>query len=417
MKYIIFFIVIFSSLAESNQYKLKHVEEKKVITLVEAINKAKSRNINFKKSGLEYIQAHSKTWLKTSRLFPNLSLVSNFHLGEASDPNRAALILNIPVVDLKALMLSKAGYEELKAAKLYLEHDYDYLVHEISIFYIKALKSQLIKKLAKEENDKFNNYYTRIQRLAKSGSIRALDETKASYQSHKSSSDYYLKERDYQNDVAKLGLEIGEHEDFDVALFVINSPTLNLAPEILTAMARSTAEIKALQKNISSSHYALLSETMAFVPTLRASAEGGYDLGHGQRKFSSEIMLKLELPVFSGGSSLAQLKNLRAQRSINELNLRQKEEKKVVSVAGSLEQIRALTRANQSSVLALQSAKFATQSTERLFAQQLMTTEDYIDANLQLFSAQNDLIESELELVKNQLELLFIVGKIQEIIY
>jgi len=92
-------------------------------------------------------------------------------------------------------------------------------------------------------------------------------------------------------------------------------------------MALNTAEVKALHKNLSASKLAIISEALSIAPTLKASLDSGWLISERPVEFSTEIMLRIELPLFSGGSSIAQLKNLRAQRTINELNLRQKKRK------------------------------------------------------------------------------------------
>jgi len=200
------------------EYKLEATSKPKLITIIDAIQRAAESNIEYKKAQAEYTQRQSRMWLKTSKLLPDFSFTSNFNVRGEPSMNKTGFMLNMPLFDTKSLVGAKAGYEELKAARLNFDYAHERIIHNIASLYIEALKASLIKQVAKEEQEKFLKYVSIMQRMTKSGSARALDLTLAEYQSHKYASDYVLKEREYQTKLAALGLEINIKEDFEIQI-------------------------------------------------------------------------------------------------------------------------------------------------------------------------------------------------------
>jgi outer membrane protein TolC len=406
---------LLAQIDDEKEWGLKKSSHPELITLQRAFILAQEHNFEFKRVQARLIQAQSKVWLQTSHLLPSLSFGINRDL-RAPESTKASLVFTLPLFDSKNILSSKAEHELLKAERLNSYYAHEKLIYEVAYLYSEALIARSARDLAQEEQEKFLKYQQLIARKIKIGSARALDLTSAHYQSNKSASDFYIKEREYQNSLAKLGAHCGLNETFDLALFSIKSPTLALPADILVSMAQKTSEITALEKELSASRYNLASEASSFLPTLKASADNNWTWTSKNRDFSNQIMLNLEFALFNGGSTIAQIRHHRAEITINKLNLREKETQKYLSVLGNLDRIIMLKKSQASSELALLAAQQAADSTERLFAQGALTTLDLKDASLQLFSAKSDFAEATLNLIQSQLSLLLLVGKMSDLI-
>lgn len=422
MKYIFIISCIFSCGLSSwaqgedeRELSLQKAAHPQLITLERAINLAQESNFEYKRVQARLLKAQSKVWLKTSELLPTLSFQVHRDLKE-SNSTKAGFMLSVPLVDAKNILSSKAEYEALQAERLNSYFAFEKLIYQVAYLYSEALLAQSARDLAQEEQEKFLKNQQMIERKVKLGSARSLDLTSAIYQSNKSASDFYIKEREYQNSLAKLGAYLGLSETFNLVLFNITSPTLSLPSDTLVSMAQKTSEIVALKKELTSSKYNLASAASAFLPTLKASADNYWSWTSKGRDFSNQIMLTLELGLFNGGSTFAHIKQHRAEITINELNLREREAEKYLSVLGSLDRIATLKKSRASSELALMAAQQASDSAHRLYSQGAITNLDLKDANLQLFSAKSDLFEATLNLVQSQLSLLLLVGKMSDLV-
>jgi len=416
------FLFIFSCLslglwAETEiELSLKKATQMQAISLQNAVNLAQVSNFEFQRVQARLIQAQSKVWLQTSQLLPSLSFGAHRELKQEPHTTKANFMLSVPLVDTKNILASKASYESLKAARLNSYFAREKLIYHVAYLYAEALKAQAERDLAKEEQEKFLKYEQMIERKVKIGSARSLDLTSAMYQSNKAASDFLLKERDYQNNLAKLGSFIGLTETFEITMFEVHSQSLALSSELLVNLAQKTTEIGAIKRELASSKYNLTSESFSFLPTLKASTEPTWSWSSEGRNFSNQIMLNLEFALFNGGASIAHMRHHRAEITINELNLREKEREKHLSVLGSLDRITTLKKSKASSELALIAAQQAADSAERLYAQGALTTLDLKDASFQLFSAKRDLFEATLNLIQSQLSLLLLVGKMGDLV-
>lgn len=415
MKHLLALFLLSLSLHSENEWRLHPVANPEVISLQKAISLAEQRNFEIKKQRAQVDQAAAKVWLAATKLIPDLSFAATHQIWGKPDMSRVGGIFNVPLFDAKAAVENKAQAESLKAARLSLDFARERVIHRVASFYVEALLAKAILAVAAEEHEKFLKQQETIRRKAALGEARSLDLTNALYQSHKSKSDQILKERDYQRKLAELGNELAVSDVFEITMFNIESPSLKLEPEAMLALAHTSFDVQALKKELSSREITKTSEALGFLPTLKASVEGGYPLYASPKHFSSEIMLKLELPLFNGGARLAHLKEHQAQLTLHELSLRQKEAEKNMGVYGALDQISAYERAQESSKLALDAAELASSSAERLFGRGEITGLNLVDANVQLFSAKFDLVEARLKLMQSQLGLLFLIGRLKDL--
>lgn len=410
--------------AEFEELSLKPIPSPPTISLVEALNYAKEANLNLKKQYNQVIIAQSALNQSFAPLFPQLSLAISHERNLINtfdgDANKAGFNLKTPLLDIKSMVAIKSFKDSLNAARFTYDHESDQLFFNISKAYIEALIAQSLREIAKEEREQFSKQLEVYRKKALVGLARPLDVSRGEYLLNKSESDRALKERDYSRKLAQLGALINRSESFLVKEFNVESPYFDEKEETLLILANNNADMNALKKEYSSHSYSIVSEGLDFIPKLSAQIEGGwraqYDLNAlGPSKPFATIMFTLEMPLFSGGSSLAALKKKTALRSSTELSLRELGLNKELGVPGVREQISAYTIALRSAELALDAATTSKNSADRLYNAGEATALELVEANVNLVSAKSLALNARLRLSQSKIQLLFLIGKISQL--
>lgn len=136
--------------------------------------------------------------------------------------------------------------------------------------------------------------------------------------------------------------------------------------------------------------------------------------GVGVKSYFGQAQLQFALPIYSGGSVDAKVREAIALQSSSESNLEtsrrtaeQSARQTFLGVKSGLEQVRALTAAERSSQLALESNQLGYQVGVRINI-------DVLNAAQQLFSTQRDLAFARYGVVLNSLKLLGTAGDLTE---
>lgn len=421
-------ILAFVSLsAMAKEYRLLPAPNQAIFSLPEAISLAKEKNSGLKKVKNQVTIAEGKVWQDMSAILPQLYLrashrVNHDHgtdiFGEAV---KAGLNLTAPLLNMRAFMVVKSSRESADAAKLSLAHETNQLVFNVANFYIEALIAQATKIIADGEQELYKKQLDLLAKKSHLGLARPLDISRSEYLYNKSLSEVILKERDYQRKLGELGASFARRESFSLSEIMLNAPSLRLPPDELLAMAKANADVASLKKDLAAQNYLFIGEGLDFLPKVSVSLESGYSAPYDKRilpsglKPQSQLMLNLDLPIFTGLSTWGAMKSRQALKSSAELSLRQIDTDKHLSTYGVLDQIAAYQSMLQSSELALKAAQIASASAERLFTLGNATALELVEANTNLISAQNQLSSAQLRLVQNQIYLLFLIGKLDEI--
>ncbi len=383
-----------------------------IITLKDALNLAKEHNVAYKQAQAQLSYKTNIEWLKVSKLLPDLSFNSSHPLRGFADSHKAAFLFTMPLLDIKSLINIKAGSEKLKAERFGLKYKYEELLYRVAKLYIETLRMDAERELSKKEYEKFLHYDQISKRMDKND----LDKALADYYTHKSHSDYILKEEEYEQKRRELAFEIGVTDYFNINLFSLESNIFSLNTKDLENLSNNNFNIQELKTNIISSNYNLASEAFFFMPVLKLDMNSHWPLHKKPASFNNEIMLNLEIPLFSGGTTFAQHRAHKAQLLINQLKLKEKEGHNTQTIENLLNNNKALKEALQSSTKAYEAAQKAAFSADRLLRHNALTAQSFIDAYMPLFSAQSDKQKITIEILHNKLELLFITGKIEELI-
>jgi outer membrane protein TolC len=275
---------------------------------------------------------------------------------------------------------------------------------------------------AREEKEVYQKQLANYERRAKLGAARNLDLRRAQYLVAKAESDYELKRQDFLRKMGELGNKIGTQDFFQLGSVSIESPHLNNDPMSLVAMARSTSDINVLTNEISSSQSAILAERLDFLPKFKLTLDSGWPFLTDKNPlvdrgpFFVKMMFNVEIPLFTGGSSLATLKSLHAQKSIKEFSLQSKLDEKRLSINGLLEQYKNLQQVKLSAQLAVEAAMLAKESADRMFEKNEATGLEITEAQTNHFTAKNLLATTSLRLEQAKLRLLFVIGRAKDLI-
>jgi outer membrane protein TolC len=423
------FMVSLSAFAEPGDFMLNVIPEPPVITFKGAALRALERSAPLKKV-LEGVHiADSDSMLATSKIMPKISLRASQEAAHkipsagADESTRASLQLAVPLLDAKSLVEIKAKRELLASAKDKYEYEQNNLVHEVGLLYIEALIAQALRDNALEEHQLYQRQMSNLERQTKVHNVRQLTVHKVQYQAHKAYSDYVQKGIDFQKSLGELGRKIAMRELFVLASFEVNSPHLTKEHQDLVVMADSAPDYRIARKELAASEYSLLGERLDFLPKITTTLDGGllwpYQQGVvGNTDLSVRMMLNLELPLFSGGATLAAIKNKTAQKTISELSLNGKPGEKILLVNGLKRQLIDLEAIKKSAELALTAATKAKDSAIRLFeAGEIADSgRDLIDAIANHASAKNQLIVATLKYEASKIKLMFVIGKAKELL-
>jgi outer membrane protein len=425
MKIILPAMLLSLSLSSAEEFALSSTLSPPVISLKSALIDGKENNLGLKKIHNQVSIASSAVYQSLSPLMPQLNLNASHRrdlLGSAaSDGSKAGLSLSTALLDTKSLIALKGSREALASARLSYEHEANLVALNVANAYVDALMAQSLLVIAQEELEQFRKQLEVNKNMLHVGSARPLDVSRAEYLFNKSQSDLVMKERDLSRKLAVLGALINRGESFLVEDFELSSNYFTENPEVLLSLAQKSADVLALEKEYSSQSYSLISEGFDFMPKLSARIDSGWRLPFDHQGVSAnpapfaQIMFNLDLPLWSGGSSVAAIKKKSATRSSVDLSLRELRRDKHLSINGALEQINAYQMSLASAELALSAALKSKGSADRLFNAGEATALELVEANVNLVSAKNLAANAKLRLSQSKIKLLFLIGKMSEV--
>lgn len=411
--------------AQTMDLKLLPTTNAIVIDVHEAVKRALSNNTDVALSEQRIQLAKSDTWLSASKLLPKISAQGNFLATHSdsvlSEKSQALLKVSLPLLDAKGLMDVRAKREHEKAALHRHAATNNEITGKVVNAYIEALIARGVMDNAELAKKTYQEELARAKRRLRVGVLRALDVTRAEYLAEKATSDYVLSVQDYNARLGELGKLMGEKESFSLAMVSFTSPYLDKSTNELMAIAEGSADLAAARRDVFAAEYETVSERLDFIPKLFASMDGSKTFPYENRVVSSpstyavNTMVNVEIPLFTGGARMAAIKSRRAQEAISTINLRAKEQEKLLLINGLRSQIEDFKMVKQSAELALSSATKTQQSAERLFAIGEITGLEMSEANANLFNARNEMVKTELRLEQAKLKLLVAIGKVSEL--
>lgn len=405
---------------------LNQVTSPQVISFGEALRLALARNEGLKKAEQNVNSAQGTSLFSASKLLPNFSgkafHVSGTEANASTEHAFVGLNVNAPLFDARALFDLKSKREFYMSAKENYLKERDQLLHDVGALYIEAAIAQALSQNTNEEWEVAKKQQAILERKSKVGNARNLDVRRAQYLSAKAHSDYLMKRQEFHNKMGQLGIKIGVYDFFLLSNFVVSSSHLSKPAQELIDMARSSPDVTVLKKDISAADFAVISERFDFLPKVQASLDGGWSLPSvGNRierptdPFGVKMMLNLELPLFSGGGSLAAIKTATAKRTIAELSLSVRLSEKTMGITSVLSELDDLAIMETNARIAVDAATLAKESADRLFDKNEATGLELTEANSNLFSAKNLFENTRLRLEHAKLRLLLLIGKIGDI--
>lgn len=415
--------------ALEGDFMLIPIPEPPVISFKEAAQRALDKSAPLKKVEQGVVIAESDSMTATSRILPKIALrasqemMHKLPLSKPDEQARASLQLSVPLLDAKSFVDIKTKRESLSAAHDKYEHEQNNLVHEVGQLYINALIAQALKETALEEHKLYQRQLSHLERQTKISNVRSLAINKMRYLASNAYGDYLRKDIEFHKSMGLLGRKIAMRQLFALQSFEVDSPLLAQSQEDLIVMANTAPDYRMARREFAASEYGLWSERLDFLPKLGASVDGGVLVPHqqgvfGGRDFSVRMMVTLDMPLFSGGASLAALKHKTAQRTISELTLKGKEGEKILIINGLKRQLSDQGEIKKSAQLALTAAQNAKDTALRLYeAGELAdASRELIDAITNFANANNQAISSSLKLEETKIKLLFTIGKAKELL-
>lgn len=425
------FLVMFARVmhADIAAFMLNDVENPASISFFDALHRALERNDELKKAEADVRIAEGESLGTMSKLMPKLNSKLTYETPprNPNDPfdGQSSLGLNahVPLFDGKSLFETRAKRENFQAAKTRARATRDTLIYDVATLYIDAAIAQALMQNAQEEREVYQNQAAILERKSKVGNARNLDIRRAHYLAAKSHSEYLLKRHEFLKRLGALGKKIGVYEVFLLSNVNVDSPHVKKDAQTLRELAKSSPDILALEKEVSSASYAVISEGFDFVPKFFATFDGGWQKAMSSHRVLDEkagLMVKsiltVELPIFSGGATYAALKVNHARKTNAEINLRMKLVEKNLTINSALAELGDLDVVIASAQLALDAAQLAKESAQRMFDNNEATGLELVEANSNHLSAKNLLMNSLLGRERAKLQLLFTVGTIGEIV-
>lgn len=395
--------------------------EEKIVTFYEAIDLAKANSLDLKKSDENLNIKYSEFLLAQSPLLPKLFFNMSKALGfkeQNFDTDSLGLNLVVPFFDGKKLFEAKSKHELWLSSKDKNHFEIDSIINKVGMIYIDALHLEASKNIAKESYELNQQQLLVLEKKLEIGRARRLDLLRSQYLSNKAYSDYLLKDQSYQQKMAELKKQIFLSEDFSLKTVKIESPIFSKNEEELVALAKESKETQSLKKEVLALDQSILAEKLDFLPKLSITADMGLERHSPSLdpKSNVRMLLNFELPLFSGGGSLAMLKNKHAQKAIAEINLQQKEQDNNFAIPLMLEEMKRLEVIKNNAEEGLKAATQARESAERMFKESEATSLEMVEANNNLFNAKSLLATTNIDIERLKLKLLFAVGKLSEIL-
>ncbi len=188
-------------------------------------------------------------------------------------------------------------------------------------------------------------------------------------------------------------------------------------------MALTASDVAAANSDLATASYSALSEKLDFLPKLSFSLDTGwatptvgYRLLPTSTQFAVRTLLAIDLPLFTGGSTVAEIKRANAKTTIAEVNFRAKEREKQLGINSALIEIRDTESAVKTAEVALDAATEARDSAQRMFEHGEATGLELAEAETNHFSAKNLLVNSRLGFEQAKLKLLWTIGKVSEML-
>lgn len=422
-------LMVLSQSLRAEGLMLHAVIEPARYSFTDALKIAFERNDELKRVDAQLRIANSEMLSSLSRLLPKLSTKLTYETpsrvpGSPGDGDASfGLSAQVSLLDAKSLVNVKAKREGALAAKDKLRHQRDVLIYEVGVLYVEAAIAQALTENALEEREVFQKQLAILDRKSLVGQARNLDIRRAQFLSAKAYSEYLLKRQDAQKKLGALGRKIGVTDYFLLSDLSIFSPHLSKDADTLREMAKTSAEIAMLNREYAAASYAKVSEGFDLLPRLNATFDCGWQTPTLSNKivdvspqFGARTMLMLELPLFSGGNTLASVKIATARQSIASVNLETKLMEKTLGINSALTELNDLEVVTTNAQIALDAAVLAKESAQRLFDNNEATGLELVEANTNHFSAKNLLANSRLGLERVKLHVLFIIGAISDVI-
>jgi outer membrane protein TolC len=425
--YIALWLLIAATHAGAAPLMLSPSENPQVISLKEAVGLGLKNNESVKRAQAQVGIAEGQRSLAWSGLWPHLNA-----LGKLSVPNFApskttmfdkfgGLTAHWTMIDIASWMKIRGSAHQL-AAK---ESEYNFaqmqLIRDIARAYLSVIREQSLRDLAKLEMDEYEPARFKTQKnLAAAGLSTKLDLNRAEYHFNKAHSDFLSKQHSYDNSLAELGQLIGVTENFTIDAPQLASEYFSSPNEMLLELAWARPDFLALQAKLRQTEANIKQEVMAFLPKISSEGRVGYSNEapggiNAPLTLGASVGVMIEIPLFSGGSTLAQMKTNRFEKALTELSITEQKRQAMLAIAGLKNAVTTLEAIEASATAALNSATEAKESAMRLFKENEATSLELMEAQLNYFTAKDHLLQAQLRSQENKIDLLFAVGKMGEL--
>jgi len=409
--------------AEQIDYVLKPRDSKITIGFKDALRRSLKEHESIKQAQQKTIIAKGEYFKTFSHLLPGLTAKASHDVMAKDDKARISLGLTLPLFDAKNIFMARAQREGISVARENFERDQENLIYDVAQAYVAALIAFAHKEVAQEEYGLYQRQVSNLQRLAALNNVRASILHKVSYQMEKSFVEYRRKELVYQQKLGALGAKIKVDEEFLLEPVEVSLGNLTDNEEELMRLVHNSPDIMALKRERNVSSFMMLAERLSFLPKLNASMESGVLLPKPAPirlgdDVSMRAFINLELPLFSGGETIASIKTTSAQHTVNELALSQKLREKGLVLNSLRRQIKEGEEVKAAADRAFLSASLAQESAERIFKAGEATDSgrELIEAIGNYVQAKNLKIESMYNLEDARVRLLLATGTIQKLL-
>lgn len=410
-------------LAEQIDYVLKPRENQPIIGFKEALRRSIKLHESIKQAEQKNIIARSEYFKSFSHLLPSLSAKAAHDIMAHDDKVRFSLGLSLPLFDAKNIFTVRARREETVVARDSYERDQANLIYDVAQAYFAALIALAHMEVAQEEYNLYKRQASNMERLSALSNVRASLLHKITYQMERSLIEYRKKQLDHQQKLGVLGAKIFVDEEFLVEHVEVSLGHLANNEEELFGIAQNSPDIQILKRELEATSFMLLAERLDFFPKLNASMESGLLLPKPAPirlgdDVSMRAFINLELPLFSGGETLAAIRGRAAQRRVHELALSQKLREKRLTLNGLHRQINDFDDIKAAAERAFVSAGLAQESAERMFKAGEATDSgrELIEAIGNYVQAKNLRIESIYNLEGARVRLLLATGTIKKLL-
>lgn len=416
------------SVAAANNLMLLSIDNPPVIGFVAAIESALKQNPQLKQMQLHIDMACGETLAAMSSLVPRVSLRSSY-VGfnhplqiPAGDQASAGLFSSVPLLDAKAMMTVMARRQQIKAAEEKYRYERDMLIEDVGRLYIDAAIAKALADNAYEEAELYKAALSSTERKFAAKRLRAPEIHRARYMETKAYSDYVMKNQDYLLKMGELGQRMDRRESFLLGEVAIASPYDDKSDEVLFEMARKSADMTMIERNVDAARNFLTAEQFEWLPKINLTADAGWRFFPYKKslawpennQFGVKIMLNIDVPL--SFAMIGTHKIQRAKLSIEELNLRSKQYEKDLGIVGIKDQLKSLAIVKTMAEQSVAAASAVQESTRRLYEKSEASSYELVEANNNHFAAKNLLATTILKLEKAKLHFLTMIGKAGDVL-